>query len=164
MFNVGGTARSASYVAQFIHKLWVKDAAKDFFNPDTFHIHLPEDKKRLFLAKIYLLCEASALRVILTELQNNSAYEELLRESERLIFPPEPTAEGMKKLEVIKAMVAELDRFFTEKKEISWCRGWLHKIGHDETNPAILATFAQLIGVNTKMVRKFLHDIGPPAS
>ena len=163
MSGVSRTARPASHIAQQIHLLWVKNSAIEFFKPEDMRIYLPHDKKSLFFSKIYLLCEASALRVILIERQNKSAYEELFKEFERLIFPAEPTPEAMRKLEAIKSAMLQLDEFFTEKRELSWCRGWLKEIGHDETNPETLVIFAQLIGSNVKSLRQYLEEMGPPA-
>jgi hypothetical protein len=160
MFYINGVARSASYVARQIHLIWVEDAAKEFFKPED--LDLPEDKRNSFVSKIYLFCEAAALRVLLTERQNDQRYEKLLREFERLIFPLQPTPEAMDKLETIKFAMKELDRLFTEKKELAWCRQWLQGIGRDETNPETLFEFAQLIGINTSSLRQLVRDIGPP--
>jgi hypothetical protein len=159
-FNVDGVTTSASDVARQIHVVWVRDAANEFFNPKD--LHLPEDKTNRFFQKIYLHCEAAVLRVLLTETQNNVRYEELLREFESLIFPPKQTAEGVAKLETLKSAMKEINALFTERKELSWCRNWFQSIGHDETNPATLYTFARLIGLNTNSLRKMLSEIGPP--
>jgi hypothetical protein len=161
MFNIGGTPRSAAYVAQQLHMTFVVDTAKNFFKPSD--IHLPESKVALFHSKIYLYCEAAVLRVLLTEEQQNESYRELVTEFEKLILPP-PSQGGMTKLEAIKAAMKSHDQLFTEKKEFTWTRNWLKGIGHEETNPEALATFAQLIGLNTRTVRKFIHDIGPPST
>lgn len=73
MFNVGGVTRPASYVAKQIHLVWVEQATKEFFNPND--LHLPKDKEHSFGLKIYLYCEAAALRVLITERQNDDRYE-----------------------------------------------------------------------------------------
>jgi hypothetical protein len=138
----------------------VIDAATEFFAAKD--LHLPEDRKAAFQGKIFLYCQAAVLRVLLIERQKNDGYEELLREFEKLIFPPKPTADGMTKLEAVKSAMKELDELFSEKKELSWCMKWFRGIGHEETNPAILALFAQLIGLNTRSIRQLVNEIGPP--
>jgi len=130
MFNVRGTLRSAAYVAQQLHMLFVVDGAKNYFKPSD--IHLPKDKSDLFYSKIYLYCEAAVLRVLLTEEHQNRNYKELVKEFEKLIFPP-PLHGGMTKLEAIKAAMKSHDQLFADKKEFSWARSWLKGIGHDET-------------------------------
>ena len=159
MFNVGDTERSASYVARQIHASWVDNAAKAIF--DRKSLHLPEDKKHIFYLKIYLYCEASVLRVLLTERHDDDRYEELLREFDKLIFP---TGRTVEKLEALKLAVKDLDALFTEKKELSWCRNWFQSIGYDETNPEGLFVFGQIIGLNTSSLREMLHEIVPPKS
>jgi hypothetical protein len=144
-----------------MHCIWVETAAKEFFNPND--LHLPKDNKDLFFQKISLHCEAAVLRVLLAERRNDDRYEELLNEFERLIFPPKQTIEGMAKLESLRLSINEINALFVEKKEFSWCRQWLQGIGHDETNPATLAIFSQLISLNTRSIREMIHEIGPPS-
>jgi hypothetical protein len=79
-----------------------------------------------------------------------------LREFDKLIFP---TGRTTTKLEALKLAVIDLNAFFTEKKERSWCRNWFQSIGHDETNPESLFVFAQVIGLNTSSLREMLHQI-----
>jgi hypothetical protein len=160
MFNVGGTPRSASHVAQQLYMNFVVDAARDFFKPSD--IRLPEERWPLFHSRIFLYCEAAVLRVLLTEEQRNKAYKELVKEFEKFVFREDPSEGGMIKLEAIKAAMKAHDQLFTEKKEFSWARSWLKGIGHDETNPATLVLFVQLIGLNTRTVRELVHEIGPP--
>jgi hypothetical protein len=62
MFNVGGTPRSASYVAQQLYMNFVVDAARDFFKPSD--IRLPEEGWPLFHSKIFLYCEAAVTGVL----------------------------------------------------------------------------------------------------
>jgi hypothetical protein len=66
-------------------------------------------------------------------------HKELVTEFEKLIFPP-PSQGGMTKLEAIKAGVKAHDQLSFEKKHFSWARSWLKGIGHEETNPAALAS------------------------
>lgn len=161
MFNVDGIPRDSTYVARQIYLVWVEQAAKEFFNPND--LHLPKDRKHPFFLKIYLYCEAAALRVLITERQGDDRYEELLKEFQRLVVPSKPTAEGLAKLEALKLAANELNALFTEKnKELSWSRNWFQGIGHNETNPATLAAFAALIGINTRSLREMIHEIGPP--
>jgi hypothetical protein len=159
MFKTDGVERPASYVAKQIHTIWV---AENFFRPEA--LHLPTSKRDLFIQKIYVFCEASVLRVLLTELQNNGAYEELLQEFERLVFPSSPSPAAVAKLAAAKSAMVELDKLFGEQRQLSWCRDWFRAIGHDETNPEALATFARLLAEHTNSLRRLIHDLGPPCS
>jgi hypothetical protein len=139
MFVVDGTPRSPAYVAAQIYQLWVVDAAKSyvesFFHGETRF--LPLNVRDRFASKIRLYCEASVLRVLLTEQQNNPRFEGLVAEFEKLIFPSAPTFDGTTKLEAMKSIMRDLDRLiFEERKEFSWAQSWFAGIGHKETNPA----------------------------
>ena len=162
IYVIAEEARSASYVAQQFHIVWVKDASAEFFNPRQLHI--PATYHSAFAKRIYLYCEASALRVLLTENLRDSRYEELLQEFEKLLFGPEPTTKALAKLHLIKSAMGNLERLINEGADhsLSWCREWFQNIGYDETNPAVLVTFAQLLALNTKSLRDAISDIGPP--
>ncbi len=162
MFNIGGQPRPASYVAGQIHIVWVRDASTEFFNPNELHI--PAKYHRCFAEKIFLYCEASALRVLLTEKQRDTWYEELVREFENLLFGVVPTAEAAAKLSEIKSAMGDLDKLIHGEARLSWCRQWLKTIGHDETNPGALGTLAQLLALNTNSLRDAIRDIGPPSA
>jgi hypothetical protein len=160
MLVLNGTPRPASYVAAQIYQVWVVDAAKalveSFFDKTRF---LPASLRDRFASKIRLYCEASVLRVLLAEQQNNPRFESLVVEFEKLIFPPTPTSEGMTKLEDTKQAMLNLDRLVSEKKEFSWARNWFVGIGHDETNPGVLMMFVQLLALDTKSLRELMYDI-----
>jgi hypothetical protein len=161
MFNVGGVPQSASYVARQIYLVSVEDAPKETLK--HFRSRIPDDKHDLFLWKLYLYCEAAALRILLTENEKDPRYDELVREFEKLVFPCGASQEGASKLEAIKFAMKELDRLFSEKKELSWSRRWFNEIGHDETNPAALSMFALFIMEDTTSLRELIHEIGPPS-
>jgi hypothetical protein len=137
MFHVDGVARPASYIAQQLYLVFVRDHAKGLFDPTRLHI--PEDKRELFFRKISFYCEAAVLRVLLTERATDGRYEELVQEWEKLIFLSQPSDQVAEKVEAIKAVMIELGELFTEEKPFSWCRRWWEDVGHDETNPALLA-------------------------
>jgi hypothetical protein len=160
-FYVDGTPRSASYVAAQIHHLWVEDTAKDFVERffDGKTRFLPANLRELFAHRILLYCEASVLRVLLAEKQSNPKFRSLVAEFEKLIFPPTPTSEGMTKLEAIKSAMKNLDRLIFEKKRLSWARSWFAGIGHNETNPATLLMFIELLAVDTKHLRELMRRI-----
>src|SRR5262249_18255910 len=153
--------KSATYWAAQIYQFSVVDEAKrfvaSFFDGKTRF--LPPSVREPFASKIPLYSEASALRVLPTEQQNNARLEGLVAEFEKLILPPSPTVEGMTKLEAVKSAMSDLNRLFSEKKELSWARAWFTGIGHNETNPETLMVFVQLLGTNTKGLRQLTADI-----
>jgi hypothetical protein len=163
MFVVNGTPRPAAYVAAQIYKVWVQDSAKKFVEVflDGKTRFIPANLRGPFVLKTHLYCEASVLRVLLTEMQSNPKFETLVVEFERLIFPLTQTSEGMEKLEAIKSAMKNLDRLIFEKKELSWARSWFADIGHDETNPATLHLLVQLLALDTKSLRGLIRDIRP---
>lgn len=163
MFFIEGIARSPSYVAEQIKLHWVESDSRNFFNLEDLHI--PENKKDLFFAKIYLLCEAATLRVLLTEAEKDERYLEVVREFERIVLPLRPTPEGMVKLEALKVSMGELNELFAEQnKELSWCKRWFEGIHHHETNPTTLFRFACLVGNHTTSLRQLIRDIAPAST
>ena len=163
MLVLNGTPRPAAYVASQIYNIWVKDSAKQFvktfFDGETPRI--PANLRGPFALRTHLCCEASVLRVLLTEKQNNPRFESLVVQFEKLVFPLNPTSEGMTKLEAIKSAMLNLDRLFSEKKEFSWARSWFRGIGHDETNSATLMLLVQLLASDIKLLRILMCDIRP---
>jgi hypothetical protein len=159
-FYVGGVPRPASYVAAQIHHVWVESSAKELV--EAWKTRLPADLRGPFADKVRLYCEASVLRVLLSEKQSNPKFEGLVVEFEKLIFPPAPTSEGMTKLEVIKEAMMNLHRLIFEKEKFSWARSWFAGVGHDETNPETLRMFLELLAVDLKLLRELIRDIGPP--
>jgi hypothetical protein len=116
-----------------------------------------------FAFKIRLYCEASALRVLLTEKQNNPRFEGLVAEFEKFIFPSVPTFDRIAKLEAVKLAMKNLNQLIFDKEEFSWARTWFTGIGREETNPATLALLVQLLAKDTKLLRELIREIGPPA-
>jgi hypothetical protein len=109
-----------------------------------------------------LYCEAGVLRVLLTQNEQDSNYNDLVQEFEKLIFPHGPTSEGMTKLKAVKSAMIDLDRLIVEKNgELSWALNWFAGIGHDETNPATLVMLVRLIALNTESLRDCIREIGP---
>jgi hypothetical protein len=164
VFLVAGTPRPASYVAAQAYQFAVEDAAKSFiesFFGDGRRLIAADGQDR-FVIKIRLYCEAAALRVLLTEKQNNDRYSDLVEEFEKWIFPRTGTAEGIAKLAAIKSAMKDIDRLIFDTKQLSWARNWFAGIGCDETNPVTLALLVHLMGLDTKSFRELIHEIGPP--
>lgn len=156
-----GTPRSPAYVAAQIYQVWVVHAANDyverFFYGETQF--LPPNLRDPFASKIRLYCEASVLRVLLTEQQNDLRFEGLVAEFEKLIFPSDPTFDGMTKLEAVKSIMRDLEQLISENKKLSWARSWFAGIGREETNPATLALLVHLLGIEIKSLRDLIHEI-----
>ncbi len=117
MFVVDGTPRPAAYVAAQIYQVWIEDATssliKTFF---TERPYIPPNKRDQVALKTRLYCEAAALRVLLTEKQNDVRYSGWVREFEKLIFTSSPISEGTAKLEAVKSAMKNIDELISEKK------------------------------------------------
>lgn len=166
MFVVDGTPRSPAYVAAQIHQVWVVDAAKSYVESlfDGKTRFLPPSMRDLFTSNIRPYCEATVLRILLTEQQNNPRFDGLVAEFEKLIFLSCPTFDRMTKLEAVKSTMIDLDRLMFEKKELSWAQSWFAGLGHEETNPATLALLVQLLAIDTKSLRELTREIGSSAA
>src|SRR5262249_527688 len=164
MFVVDGIPRPAAYVATLIYQIWVEDTANYFVDRlfDRQTQFLPPNVQRPFENKIRLYCESSVLRILLMKQQVNPRFENLVKEFERLIFPPTPTPEGMTKPEAVKSAMLALHRLPSERKELSWARTWLADIGHNETNPATLALLVTLMTMDMGALRELLDEISHP--
>lgn len=158
-FKFCGEVLPASEVVKLIYKYLVHNASKNF-DPNNFHV--PKETENAFHDKMHLYCEAAVLRAFLIEKQKHSSFEQLVRTFERMIFPPEPTAEGMKKFNAIKSAMTALDELVAEKgQEFRLVMRWLNEIGHDETNPATLMKFAVEWGLHMKSIREIVQGIEP---
>jgi hypothetical protein len=142
------------HYAKLIHESFVENAFKNFF--DQNKLYVPPEHHLAFKRRIYLYCEAITLYTLFCESQYDSKYEELLHEYEKIIFPPEPTAEALEKLENIKSAMGDFATLIEEEKKLSWCGAWYQAFGYNETNPIALMTLLAAFSTTAKGVRESL--------
>lgn len=138
--EIGRSSDRLAEVAQEIFRAWI---ATDPMA--SFASHLSATIQDAYRAKWRLYREATVIWTLLPQHEHQELYSGILRELERLIFPPQPDAEGMAKLSKLDAARKDfadlLDRVNTGKgTELSWARAWFADIGR-ETNPVELTMF-----------------------
>jgi hypothetical protein len=111
--------------------------------PETYRV--PPNLIAKFRDRTRLYREAAVLLVLGSRASTERAYEKVLNEYERFIFPPHPTADGIEKLDELKAIMGELDRLLrgdNSGDRIRWALDWFDRIGFEQSNPVLLFQFA----------------------
>jgi hypothetical protein len=131
-------------VAEALFKEWVE---KDW---DLItHEQLPESIRPHFRSKWRLYCEATILALLLSRMEDDIRYKELVKQYEQLILPREPMPEGIAKAAsldvVIKDITALYERVTDQNREgvpeIAWSRKWFQELGELPSNPITLIEF-----------------------
>jgi hypothetical protein len=148
---------SPEWFGELLYKNVVENAVASY-DLKKGKLKIPKHIKPLFFLKLRVYYEASVLRVLLFEPEENKM---LLHEFEKKLFGTAWTLAAAGKLFALKAAMQSLDELFLEDtcKAPTWVRKWLQDIGYDETNAAVLVLFGALMGLHTKTIRNVISDL-----
>jgi hypothetical protein len=133
---------TADEIAKSLLQVMVEEEAESG-HPSQFD--LPATVWPQFRAKMRLYREAVVLMLLLSWVEKEKTWEDVLKAYEMFILPDTPSTEGITKLEALKGAMARLRKLFHPQgpgEEFSWSKDWMAGIGHEETNPARLMQFA----------------------
>jgi len=132
---------AAVEVARVLFEEWVqKDPAPGIIS----QAELSESLWLRFQSKWRLYREAIVLMVLLSREQKDSRYSELVREYERLIYPENPTPEGLAKLSAVKAAMQDIAELIDhgKGKELTWSAKWFTEFPEELFDPVTCYLFS----------------------
>jgi len=149
-------------VAKALFNEWV-EKDWDLINQEQ----LPESIRPQFRSKSRLYREATILALLLSRMEDDIRYKELLKQYEQLILPREPTPEGIAKagsLDVVMKDITALYERVTDQNregvpEIAWSRKWFQELGELPSNPITLVEFGHSYLAFLIAVTKSLEEL-----
>jgi hypothetical protein len=129
-------------LARSLYEVFVEEQCDD---EGLTQFEIPEADVPGFRAKVTLYREAVILMVLRSESRRQNQYREVLSAYEELVLGPERTPAGLKKLDALKAAMADLERLIHPQDasmDPTWSSEWLKDIGHVDYNPARTLLFA----------------------
>jgi hypothetical protein len=122
-------------IAKNLHEILV---TARFSDPLAETLKIPEPFIQLFREKVTRYREAVILMRLIAESKQQDKFASVQCAYDAILFGPLPTQEGLEKLTMIRAAMADLNKIVGNQEEswcISWAREWLAEIGYDAQNP-----------------------------
>lgn len=133
-----------SAVADVLFEEWV-EKDQDAIAQDK----LSESIRPQFKSKWRLYREATILALLLSRMEEDGRYRELVEQFEQLILRSQPTSEGIAKASALDAAMKDIsdlyeqvnDKNRTDVPQIAWSRKWFQELGAMPLNPITLIEF-----------------------
>ncbi|HVA69042.1 MAG TPA: hypothetical protein VNF45_06985 [Candidatus Binataceae bacterium] len=137
-------------------------AERDFPDSDFWRDDLPEVVWRKFQPKWRFYREAIIWRSLISRLEADPRYADVLRGYEGLILPSSPTPEGLAKVAELKSAMSDVDKMIQggSEKAIGWVRAWFEDLGGPEAlgNVSPIFTFGLAVPKFVVMIEKILKE------